>query len=68
LREEPSRGTLGPGLTVPAEDGHPIALWAAPYKMNDQGDNRHDQEKVNQAPRDMEHKRTKDPRDEQGHE
>jgi hypothetical protein len=57
-----------PGLTVPAEDGHPTALRAAAYKMNDQGDNRHDQENVNQAPRDMEYKPTKDPCDEQGHE
>jgi hypothetical protein len=61
-------GTLGPGLTVPAEDGHPTALRAAAYKMNDQGDNRHNQKNVNQAPRDMEYKPTKDPCDEQGHE
>ena len=67
-RRRTLEGTLGPGLTVPAEDGHPIALWAAPYKMHDQGDNRHDQENVNQAPRDVEYKPTKDPCDEQGHE
>ena len=68
LRHRTLEGTLGLGLTVPAEDGHPIALWAAPYKMNDQGDNRPDQENVNQAPRDVEYKPTKDPCDEQGHE
>ena len=37
-----------------------MALGAAPYKMHDQGDDRDDQEQVNQAPRDVEHKRTKD--------
>ena len=67
-RRRTLEGTLGLGLTVLAEDGHRIALWAAPYKMNDQGDNRPDQENVNQAPRDVEYKPTKDPCDEQGHE
>jgi hypothetical protein len=30
-------------------DRHPIALWAAPCKMNDLGKDRDDQEHVNQA-------------------
>jgi len=64
----PLEGTLGPGLTVPAEDGYPTALRAAAYKMNDQRDDRYNQENVNQAPRDVEYKPTKDPCDEQGHE
>jgi hypothetical protein len=67
-RRRTLEGTLGPGLAVPAGDGHPVALWAAPYKMNDQGNDRHDQENVNQAPRDLENKPTKDPCDEQNHE
>jgi hypothetical protein len=43
-------------------------LWAAPYEMNDQGDDRHEQENVNEPPRDVEHKSTQDPCDEQDHE
>ena len=45
-----------------------MALGAAPYKMHDQGDDRDDQEQVNQAPRDVEHKRTKDPCDQEDNE
>ncbi len=43
--------------------GHSIALWTAPRKMYDQGDDRDDQEKVNQASRDVECDPTKDPCD-----
>ena len=45
-----------------------MALGAAPYKMHDQGDDRDDQEQVNQAPRDVEYKRTKDPCDQEDNE
>jgi hypothetical protein len=48
-------------------DRHPIALWAAPCKMNDQENDRDDQEHVNQAARDVEHKPTQDPCDEKDH-
>jgi hypothetical protein len=60
--------TLGLGLPAPAENGHPIALWAAPYKVNDQGDEGPDEENVNQASCDVEHKPTKDPCDDKGNE
>jgi hypothetical protein len=36
--------------------------------MNDQGDDRHDQENVNEASRDVEHKPTKDPGEKEGQE
>jgi hypothetical protein len=48
-------------------DRHPIALWAAPCKMNNQENDRDDQEHVNQAARDVEHKPTQDPCDEKHH-
>jgi hypothetical protein len=65
---EPSKERSGPSLRAPDEDGPAITLWAAPYKMHDQGDDCDDQEKVNQAPRDVEHKRTKDPCDQKDNE
>ena len=60
-----ARVTSSPTVPTPAppHDGHAIALRTAPSKMYDQGDDRDDQENVNQAPRDAESDPTKNPCD-----